>query len=219
MYKDLQAPDKQLRDAIFEGSLEKARQALLNGADVNGGTDPEKSFEPIHIACQRNLRDVVKLLIDHGADVNAISSIKSFPLHYAVLNRADDAAEVLLAHGADPNMQDGHGVHVGYGVVRPDVAVPDVRIVAASTDADARIDDGAVGHVSPLADFGKGAGVDSPPGGVPLWLVAVLLLPAAHHHRVDDARPGHHSGIPEIAVLYLGSRPNAGLWALDQALP
>ena len=50
--------------------------------------------------------ETVRLLVDHGADVNALDCSHSTPLHLASLQGVLDAVQILIKHGADVNAQD-----------------------------------------------------------------------------------------------------------------
>ena len=47
--------------------------------------------------------ETVRLLVDHGADVNALDCSLSTPLHLASLQGVLDAVQILIKHGADVN--------------------------------------------------------------------------------------------------------------------
>ena len=51
----------------------------------------------------------VRLLLEHGADVNARAKNGSTPLHIASTFGAPEVARVLLEHGADVNARDADG--------------------------------------------------------------------------------------------------------------
>ncbi|PHZ12613.1 ankyrin, partial [Rhizopus microsporus ATCC 52813] len=77
-------------------------QTLLDlGADPN-----EKDYAgwtPLHEAALRGQIDVIKLLIKHGADVNARGGEElDTPLHDATENNHCDVVELLLENGANP---------------------------------------------------------------------------------------------------------------------
>ena len=53
--------------------------------------------------------DIVKLLIDHGANVNAKSSVGNTALTYACCGGYEDVVKILLDAGADVEHQNENG--------------------------------------------------------------------------------------------------------------
>ncbi|KAK7178294.1 ankyrin repeat domain containing protein [Paraphaeosphaeria sporulosa] len=51
---------------------------------------------------------MVKLLLEHGADVNAQGGYHSNPLYAASYEGREQVVELLLEHGADANTQGGY---------------------------------------------------------------------------------------------------------------
>jgi ankyrin repeat protein len=78
-----------------------------------------RGAQPLHYACdggptagRANDRDqtaVIQLLVEQGADVNALDKSGVGPLHRAVRCRCAEAVEALLASGADPRLRNGSG--------------------------------------------------------------------------------------------------------------
>jgi ankyrin repeat protein len=97
--------------------LDGVRRALDAGADVNCiWTEKEvyqydgyEGLKPIHIASMEKFTEVVKLLIKHGADVNAKGPYGQTALYYAIYSYRDEIAELLIANGADVNAKSDDG--------------------------------------------------------------------------------------------------------------
>src|SRR6267154_2839265 len=112
-----------LHSAAWHGDLEMVRVLLNYKADVNARSD--EGWTPIHYASQgfqnsgsvipntcQSLPDVARLLLEHGADVNAqVSGYNPgrTPLHVTMeFNRAE-VVRVLLEHGANIDAEDSEG--------------------------------------------------------------------------------------------------------------
>ena len=57
----------------------------------------------LHAAAVEGEIDIAQLLLDHGADINAVGESQEMPLHLAVKQGHSEIAEFLLQKGADPN--------------------------------------------------------------------------------------------------------------------
>eukprot|EP00940_MAST-03C_sp_MAST-3C-sp2_P003576 g3576.t1 len=78
--------------------------SLLLRANASVNCAAKKSIaHPLHEAISKNHSNVVKLLIDAGADVNKACSSGKTPLLIAVTHGHRDIAEELIKSGADPN--------------------------------------------------------------------------------------------------------------------
>jgi ankyrin repeat protein len=80
---------------------------LNNGADIRGGG----SWPPLHRASSDGHFDVVRLLLDSGADVNAISLYQKMPLHCAAENSQPAVARLLIESGAAVDARDSTSEH------------------------------------------------------------------------------------------------------------
>ena len=88
--------------------------------ELERGADPVKVNEdgmaPLHMAVQYSTPEVVELLLEHGADVNArIQSLDDYrdatPLHMALMGNQDpEVITALLEWGADIDAQDAIGM-------------------------------------------------------------------------------------------------------------
>jgi len=67
---------------------------------------------PLHIACSRpNKLATVKLLIENGADINAIHQIIGTPLHVAISHRSEmELIQFLVENGANLNIKNHAGL-------------------------------------------------------------------------------------------------------------
>jgi ankyrin repeat protein len=102
---------------IFEASA----LGLADRAAALADQDPSRvraysrdGWTPLHLASFFGHRDLARLLIERGADVDARSRSTRFardntPLHAAAANGQTAVAELLLEHGADCNARDGSG--------------------------------------------------------------------------------------------------------------
>ncbi|CAM9490879.1 unnamed protein product [Ectocarpus sp. 12 AP-2014] len=107
---------------VEKGSLKGAIEMLKAGANANGTS--EAAASPLFLAANRGRIDILKLLIDYGADLEGTSSLDKFadgftgnlpfeqgttPLHGALAGENLDALRLLLLAGADPNLADSKG--------------------------------------------------------------------------------------------------------------
>jgi ankyrin repeat protein len=105
---------------IFEaaalGRTARLRQLLdedSSGANAFG----DDGFHPVGLACFFGHVEAAKLLMERGADVNALSrneQIQTAAIHAAAASQTDEATrfelvKLALEHGADPNLPQGSG--------------------------------------------------------------------------------------------------------------
>src|SRR3954447_4620099 len=81
------------RSRIAEDTASAARDLLARGASPNGPTD--ESWTNLSIACSRGDADLVRVLLEAGAEPNDNDS-----LYHAMEPRDDACARLLLEHGA-----------------------------------------------------------------------------------------------------------------------
>jgi len=109
--------DTALHAAAFSYDSEMARALLTRGADIRARN--RRGAEPLHAATIGNpvsstwnpvdQCDVIRFLVESGADPNAAAAGGVTPLHRAVRNRCSAAVETLLRAGADPHLANDRG--------------------------------------------------------------------------------------------------------------
>jgi len=104
-----------LRVAICKERRNIVILLLERGADTETRSDWNQTA--LYMASSRACTDVVRSLIDRGADLNAIchdidedgEGVKWTPLHVAIYSGTPSIARMLLEHGATPNAPDNDG--------------------------------------------------------------------------------------------------------------
>ncbi|XP_057422877.1 ADP-ribosylation factor GTPase-activating protein AGD1-like isoform X4 [Lotus japonicus] len=71
--------------------------------------DIQEGARVLHLACLTSDAVMVELLIQCGADVNAIDSRGCTPLHYCIMRGNNASAKVLISRGANPTAVDKEG--------------------------------------------------------------------------------------------------------------
>jgi ankyrin repeat protein len=94
--------------AAATGRVDDLRR-MLN--DQTLGAHAYDGWTPLHLAAFFGNLDAVRVLLESGADVHAVSSnsLTNTPLHAATAGRHSEVALLLLNHGADPAALDAGG--------------------------------------------------------------------------------------------------------------
>jgi uncharacterized protein len=87
--------------AFFSGDAETARALLEAGADPNGMAANDTGLHPIHSAAAAGNNDLVALLVECGAQIDAPQRGGYTALHSAAANGNDDLVLILIQAGAD----------------------------------------------------------------------------------------------------------------------
>ena len=92
---------------LFSYRLLKIRRLLSSGmVNVNCRDKKQNNQTPLHAAALTGDKEVAKLLIAHGADVNAACGSGRMPLHYATSRGHKKLAQLLIQNGADTKKSD-----------------------------------------------------------------------------------------------------------------
>jgi len=112
-----------------------AKEADVNAKDEDGRT-------PLHLAVESANRDIIQLLLDKGADINAKDEKSgSTALHYAVRFSKRETAELLIARGADINARDKQGHTPLYVAANHDYKITEF-LLSEGADSSIRIESG-----------------------------------------------------------------------------
>ena len=82
---------------------------IAAGADVNAAAKNPLKVQALHAAVAGRNLEIVKAVLDAGADPNAQQQAGFRPIHEAGTNANRALAELLLAHGADPSLTNDDG--------------------------------------------------------------------------------------------------------------
>ena len=91
-------------EAAASGNFERITELLDDNRDLIN-TFSEDGFTPLGLACFFGHQNIVKYLLEKGADVNIRSNnnFRVMPLHSAVASKNIDIAKLLLEYGANAN--------------------------------------------------------------------------------------------------------------------
>lgn len=99
-----------LQDANSPEKLHILRKLLEHGADKDvNRIELNFGSAALHHICMYNNPQGAKLLLEAGADVNALAYTNNSPLMYAIANGATDVVRELLAAGARTDIVDNDG--------------------------------------------------------------------------------------------------------------
>jgi ankyrin repeat protein len=111
------APELDVFEAAALGRSERLRE-LLDEDPGRANAFGDDGFHPLGLACFFGHVEAARLLVDRGADVNALSTnkhIQTAAIHAAAAGEGKDEAtrhelvQLALEHGADPNLRQGGG--------------------------------------------------------------------------------------------------------------
>jgi len=95
-----QAPAMDIHTAVISNNIEAIKQHIASGSDLNQ-KDPFGGSSPLITAALFEKTDIVKLLIEAGADINFTNNDGSTALHTAAFFCRPEIVKLLLANGSD----------------------------------------------------------------------------------------------------------------------
>ena len=91
--------------AALKGDLDLAKKLVERGADVN-----KTGWTPLHYAATNAHLDLINLLLENYAYIDAESPNKTTPLMMAAMYGSAQAVKLLLEAGADPTLRNQQGL-------------------------------------------------------------------------------------------------------------
>jgi uncharacterized protein len=98
-----------LHFACYFGQPEAAQVLLEKGAKVDAVANNATKVMPLHSAASSRNLAAGRLLVEHGAPVNARQQGGWVPIHAAAQNGDGDTVNLLLAHGAEVDIANDEG--------------------------------------------------------------------------------------------------------------
>src|ERR1035437_4507023 len=98
-----------LHFSFFVGQPEAPRLFIENGAAVDAVAANPTQVMPLHSAASARHLEAARLLLQHGAPVNAREQAGWVPIHAAAQNGDRPMVELLLKYHADPKLANDQG--------------------------------------------------------------------------------------------------------------
>ena len=161
-----------LMAASMYGHTNAVNGLLQDGANV-ALTDNRLGCTALHFAAgsSDNSGEILRCLIENGADVNGVNKVKHTPLMIAAIRGHINALTLLIKHGADVDLQDSDGYKaLHFAVYGSDISSEILScLIGIGADVNARTNNGVTplmiaaeeGHINAVTSLVKcGANVD-----------------------------------------------------------
>ena len=99
--------NRALKDAASLGQLDKVKELLKNGADVQWRDPTDNGKTPLVRAVLGGRAEVVKFLLENGADINYPDGSGRYPVYFCCIGSDVDLLKFLLAKGGDKDVNRG----------------------------------------------------------------------------------------------------------------
>jgi ankyrin repeat protein len=133
--------------AVIQGDVAAVEALLTANRSLVSAVSPD-GWTPLHLAAHFAKKDVVRLLLNKGAQVNAKSTnqMQNMPLHAAAAGKAVEVAKLLVIHGANVNARQ----HGGWTALHAAAQNGDVDFARVLLDHGADVNVRADNHQRPL---------------------------------------------------------------------
>jgi len=104
----LQAQDADIFAIARTGTSDQAARLLKSDAKLANAVNAD-GYTPLILACYRSNNEVAGLLLENGADIDAVSGMGT-ALMASVVKNNEEMARHLIEKKANPNLTDGNGM-------------------------------------------------------------------------------------------------------------
>lgn len=116
-----------LIEAVCRNDIKQVEALTNSGVNVNA-KDPRSNLAPLHLATISGYAEIVRILLENGADPNIKGFFDKTPLHFMDIEKfpekGTEIIELLIAHGANLDARDAAGATpLMTAVVRQDDAL------------------------------------------------------------------------------------------------
>ena len=115
-YRTVSTPSLDLLTAIDKKNLNIIKQHIAAGTNINDYAVPQgqpwEGAQPMHIAVLKNNAEIIKILLENGANINikAKNKEQATPLHWAVFFQLEEMVSLLIKSGANINAKEANGL-------------------------------------------------------------------------------------------------------------
>jgi uncharacterized protein len=158
-------PELDVFEAAAVGRIERVRELVESDPALVSAFSPD-GFTPLHLAAFFGYPDIARLLVEHGADTQAVARnpMQVMPLHSAAAARQLEIAKLLVDRGADVNASQERGFTPLHEAAQNGDVELTRLLLERGADRDQAAEDGrraadfaaARGHEEVLALLGKG---------------------------------------------------------------
>jgi len=118
-------PPVDIHTAVITENIDAVRQHIQAGTNINE-KDPFGGSSPLISACLFDKKEIAKVLIDAGADINFTNNDGATALHIAAFFCRPDLVKILLDKGADKTIKNKYGATPYESVIAPFADVKNV---------------------------------------------------------------------------------------------
>ncbi len=130
---------------IFEaatlGDVARLKGLLANESGLVKASSAD-GFTPLHLACFFGQLDAAEVLLQHGADPNAVSPSRIAVIHSAAASRNAAVLRLVLRGGANPNLQQQRGYTALHEAAMHNSVERAQALLDAGADLAVKTDDG-----------------------------------------------------------------------------